>query len=384
MKKPNIILITLDGLRLDRVSICPTLNKIANDNIFFSNMIVSTPYTLASMYSIFSGIYPVRNGVNSYFNMFKFKKDKCKTLTQYLKGVGYNTLGSVCSDVLVPNLGFDRLNVYDENKDDIDVNGLKLLNEVSEKEPFFLYLHPSHIHRDTVKNVIKKYDDFDEEYFKNYEKNKLQYDYSVKETDIYLTKILQQVKKLRLDNTIIIILSDHGTSVGDRIGEKAYGSYLYNYTLQTFCIICMPTKISKKIKYRIRSVDILPTILDLVNIPIDNSYEKLDGESVLPFIEQKETSNRICFSETGKLNKEYLEKGELSKGGHYIFSVIEDNWKLIYNKKENTFELFNLEQDKEEKINKIEENILVGAKLKNRILAYLKNEAEDNDRIKVS
>jgi arylsulfatase A-like enzyme len=365
----NIILILLDGLRGDCIKSSPILNQIAKNNIFFSNMIVSAPYTIASMHSIFSGIYPSRNGVNSYSKVYNFKKS-CKTITQYLRDEGYNTIGSICSGLLAPEQGFDKLNIYDENKDDIDDEGIKLLE--SAKEKFFLHLHPSHLHRNVVKRVIKKYDDFDEEYFNNYEQNKIDYISSISEIDIYLKKIFSKIFELGLEkNSIIFILSDHGTSVGERIGEKAYGNYLYNYTIKTFCVICFPEKISKEIKYRIRSVDIMPTILDLVNINVDNNYEKLDGKSILPFINGEEKGDRTSFSETGKLNQE-----DITKSAHNLFSVIKGDWKLIFNKKENKFELYNIEKDPNEKNNLIGSNNEIESMLKNELKIYGKDKPQ--------
>ncbi len=319
-KKLNLILIVVDGLRRDRIKLCPFLYSIARNNYFFSNMITATPYTIASMHAIFSGIYPSRNGVNSYFNMFKFKKDCCKTLTQYLHDEGYYTFGDIYNDSIVPHQGFDKLNVYNENEEDIDANGIKFIKEMSKKgKKFFLHLQPSHIHRYTINNIGKKYDDFSKEYFKNYEQNKRNYNSSLKESDNYVKKIFYYIDKLKLSkNTIIVIMSDHGTSNGERFGEKMYGCYLYNYTINTFCIICLPDKKEfKKINYLVRSVDILPTILDLLDIKIDKSCMKLNGKSLLSFIEGLENEGRITFSETGRLNKECI-----SKSDHNLFCII--------------------------------------------------------------
>jgi len=58
----SIILINLDGLRKDRITKCPTLNSIKENNVYFSKMISVSPYTLAAHHSIFSGLYPSQNG----------------------------------------------------------------------------------------------------------------------------------------------------------------------------------------------------------------------------------------------------------------------------------------------------------------------------------
>ncbi len=75
-KNYNIILINIDGFRRDKVDLCPTLKELKEQSYYFSNISTVAPYTFASLHSVFSGTYPSRNGVNAYYNMFKFKKDK--------------------------------------------------------------------------------------------------------------------------------------------------------------------------------------------------------------------------------------------------------------------------------------------------------------------
>ena len=51
----------------------------------------------------------------------------------------------------------------------------------------------------------------------------------------YLKVILKEIKGLGLrEDSIILVFSDHGASVGDRTGEKNWGTYLYDYTLRCF------------------------------------------------------------------------------------------------------------------------------------------------------
>jgi len=84
-KDYNVIMVTLDGLRQDRIKKLPILSSIKNESIYFSNMITAAPYTLASMHATFSGTYPSRNGVNAYYNILKFKSKKFPTFVEILK-----------------------------------------------------------------------------------------------------------------------------------------------------------------------------------------------------------------------------------------------------------------------------------------------------------
>jgi len=111
-KNYNIILINLDGLRRDKVELCPTLKLLVENSIFFSNTFSVAPYTFASLHSIFSGTYPSTNGVNAYYNIYKFRKNEIKTIPQLLKKVNDYTSCDIISDVVIPKAGFDEVNMH--------------------------------------------------------------------------------------------------------------------------------------------------------------------------------------------------------------------------------------------------------------------------------
>ena len=86
----NIILVNLDGLRQDKIELCHNLNSLKEKGIYFSNMISASPYTLTAHHSIITGLYPSQHGIDSYYHMFRFKKDVV-TLPELLKNEGYFT-----------------------------------------------------------------------------------------------------------------------------------------------------------------------------------------------------------------------------------------------------------------------------------------------------
>jgi len=290
---PNLIFILVDGLRNDRLTICHELIHLASDSYFFPNHITAAPYTLGSMFSIFSSIYPSKNGVDGYRAFLKFKKEKIKTLTQYVKDAGYYTVAEVCHEI-IPKQGFDVYNIYGESED-LSERHVHLVRKMcKEKNPFFLYLHYIRIHDEVVKTVGKKYTDFDKEYFENYEINKTSYNSYAKKADEYLKKVLDEIKKSNLlEDAILVVASDHGVSNGERIGEKMYGSFLYDYTTKTFLILKVPGASSKKIPVQVRSIDIMPTILELLNIREDPKYMQMQGKSLSLCINGVENKDRI-------------------------------------------------------------------------------------------
>jgi len=193
------------------------------------------------------------------------------------------------------------------------------------------------------------YDNFSDEFFRNKTKNQERYDRLFKGAEDYLKIILNEIKNLGFNkNSIILVMSDHGISVGEKFGERAYGSFCYDYTLKTFTYFCAKDFQPKTIKQQIRIVDFMPTILAYLKITLDPNYNELNGVSLLPLIYGETIPELIAFSETGNpLDKKEPPKEPNTK------SVRTSKWKLIFNEHNGMKELYNLEVDPSEEINLI-------------------------------
>ena len=99
------------------------------------------PYTFASLHAIFSGMYPSKNGVNGYYNIFKFKKDKITTFPELLQKAGYYTSYDIIDDSVIPSQGFDEKNVFDEKTVNFKERHVDMIKELSTKKKFFLFLN---------------------------------------------------------------------------------------------------------------------------------------------------------------------------------------------------------------------------------------------------
>ena len=84
-------MILIDGARYDSISQTPFYKELKQESIFFPNLITYAPYTIASLYSLFSGAYGDINGVNGYYKAHNFDKKSFFTLAEYLKENGYHT-----------------------------------------------------------------------------------------------------------------------------------------------------------------------------------------------------------------------------------------------------------------------------------------------------
>ena len=76
MNRKNVIILMIDGGRLDYALDSKTFNQIKNSSAFFSNSVTYGPHTIAAMHAVFSGTYGNRTGTNSYWSTFKFKKNQ--------------------------------------------------------------------------------------------------------------------------------------------------------------------------------------------------------------------------------------------------------------------------------------------------------------------
>ena len=351
MNKKNIIIILIDGGRLDRALKSEVFTDISSKSVFFSQTITYAPHTIAAMHAVFSGSYGTRTGTNSYWSTFKFKKQKFKTLTEYLHDENYYTCANVINELVIPKQGFDDFFIHDELKDDLSLQHKDLLKTMkvhnNDGQNFFLYLHYSNIHTGIMNDVLKVYNNFSKEFFDNKEQNEKRYDKLFANAEKYLKSIMDEIKKLKLeDDSLILIMSDHGISIGEKFGERAYGTFCYDYTLRTFTYFLSEEFTSREIIQQIRTIDFMPTILDFLKIPFDNNYEKADGTSLMPLIRGSSIPEQIAYSETGNpLDKKEPPKEPNTK------SVRTSKWKLILNQYDDSRELYNLELDPNEEKN---------------------------------
>ena len=385
MKKYNIILLLIDGARIDRLFQFPIFKKLKEEGCFFSEMIASAPYTLVAMNSIFTGMYGSKNGIDAYHKMFQDPKTGCKTLAEYLTENGWYTRGDAMRLSLVSNKGFTKLT---SQEDDPDPDFSKIhkeildetINEVNGERPYFLYLHYPKIHHSIKESVFDKYDDFSEGYYEDKKRNLRNYDEYLKEAADYLDEIyFKNLSAKQKNDSIIIIMTDHGMGIGEKVGERAYGSFTYDYTLRTFALFIQPKIFpkGKEISELVRAIDVMPTILDCLQVSTDQSCLRMQGQSLLNLINQTTDQNKsktdedsefqkIAYSETGGVNGPWP-----SPNAPNIKCVRTKKWKLIHNLTPDTWELYNLKNDPQELKNVVDEYPLVVTKLKDKLQSII-------------
>lgn len=181
------------------------------------------------------------------------------------------------------------------------------------------------------------------------------YDEGITFADLEIGNFLDQVKKLGLlDKTIIIITSEHGDLFG-KYGRFMRGGplrgTLYDDVLHIPLMIKVPKVSPKKIKGLVQHIDLMPTLLDFLDLK-PTSY--IEGKSLIPLIYQNKKINSFTFAGAQfnpDRNNPYFSKKTR------VESLRSDDWKLIeetvFDEKtpSQTIELYDMVNDKEELLN---------------------------------
>ena len=258
--RPNVILISIDTLRADRVGrgLTPNLDALANDSIRFRSAWSHCPLTLPSHVSIFTGLLPPEHGVRDNAG-YRFDGAKHPTLASLLRANGYRTGGAVSGYVLREDTGAAAgFEDYDDAIGVIDgapTGSLQRRGRVTAKiaqewiaahanEPFFYFLHLYEPHTPYAKS----------------------YDDDVREADAIVGEFIRFLKERKLyDDALIVVLSDHGEGLGDH-GEEEHGVFLYREALQVPLLIKLQRRRGHTVDQDVQLADVMPTILDVTQI----------------------------------------------------------------------------------------------------------------------
>ena len=155
----NVIIIMIDGGRWDRALNSKIFQSLKSHSVCLLQPITYAPHTIAAMHAVFSGTYGTRTGTNSYYSTFKFKKDKFKTLTEYLNELNYYTHSDAINRLVIPKQGFDKHIVHDEENDDLLERHIDIIHEVnvmSKKHKNFFPIFQSLLMKITKSGTINK------------------------------------------------------------------------------------------------------------------------------------------------------------------------------------------------------------------------------------
>ncbi|MEN8223040.1 MAG: sulfatase-like hydrolase/transferase [Acidobacteriota bacterium] len=293
--KKNILLVTIDTIRYDRIGIyskefvrTPNIDRLAGKSSVFKRAFAHTPITLPSHANILTGTTPLYHGISDN-NRFRLD-DKFLTLAEHLKENGYKTAAFTASFVLNEyfklNQGFDLYNGPEKSRqltaEEIIKPSVKWIK--NNKGPWFLWIHLWDPHTPYSPP----------EPFKTIYKSDL-YSGEAAYTDSQLGIMFDYIENSGLmKNTSIIITGDHGEALGDHY-ELEHGYFAYNATIHIPLIIYDPALKNSSISNNVSHIDIFPTICNLARIGIP---AHIQGKSLLPLMKGEQWEEEIIYFET--------------------------------------------------------------------------------------
>ena len=280
--KPNVILITLDTTRADRMGflgsrrkLTANLDALAAKAVVFTHAYSQVPITTPSHATILTGTYPQFHHVEDAGIPLG---DELPFAPQIFHDAGYRTAAFVGSVILDPKNGgapgFDRgFDVYDagfhsrapgedryhslsRRGDEVVERALAWIQK-NGQAPFFVWIH-----------LYDPHEPYDppEPFATRFRAEP--YDGEIAYSDSALGRLFDQLRAAKLyDGAVIAFMADHGESLGEH-GERGHGVFLYDTTIQVPLLIKLPQQRSagSRIESRVELVDVLPTILDVTGI----------------------------------------------------------------------------------------------------------------------
>jgi arylsulfatase A-like enzyme len=426
---PNVLLLTVDTLRPDHLSCygysrrtSPHIDALARRGVLFRQAITAAGRTVQSFPSILTGVYPMVHGLRHEGQSHEILESRL-TLTSVLEERGYDSF-AVTQGL---NVGLHRhFDMYDPDVY-LDPQGNRVYvpahddRQATDKAvawlrgrgqgglPFFLWMryNAPHWPYEAPEPFKEMFDPeyegehrFNEEAEPGVERGDIifgitrlpdreiehavaHYDGEIAYADQAIGRLLRALESLgQLDRTIILLTSDHGESLGEHDYFFEHGAYLYEPTVRVPLIVMAPGVLhgGGVVQEQVRTIDIVPTLLDLAGIDIPDG---LQGVSLVSrALGRSDGSPLLAYSESGR--NFYRENPRQYVGGTAgkWRMVRSDRLKLIRIPKdpEPIWELYDLEADPVETNNLIENPPEGVTELRRELLRLLESDPDRDDR----
>ena len=310
---PNIILVTVDTTRADRMGflgsnrgLTPHLDALARQGIVFEHAFSQAPLTPVSHATIFTGTYPQFHTVTDFGHPLP---SLLPSVPEILQKSGYHTAAFIGSLILDPKanmapgfdrgfdyfdagfhqkhgLGEDRYHSIERRAGDVVAHAIGWIAK-NPKAPFFLWIHlyDPHAPYDPPAPFTTKFKD--------------PYDGEIAYADASLGKLFGYLRQHGLyDRALIAVMSDHGESLGAH-GESMHGIFLYDETIHVPLLFKLPGELlaGRRVASQVRLVDVAPTLLTMLSLPVPPTFQ---GESLVARMKsaQKTSEDLPAYAET--------------------------------------------------------------------------------------
>ncbi|MGB6850376.1 MAG: sulfatase, partial [Thermoanaerobaculia bacterium] len=319
--RPNVLLISLDTLRADSLGCygyelptSPNIDGLAARSTLFRHAVSQAPWTRPSHMAMFTGVFPTSRS-----------RSDPPLLSELLWRSGYRTGAFTGGGQVHPSLGFgpgfERYEVIDWLRQPEVVESWW---KADDGRPRFAFLHTFEIHDpysdDRFTSGLEsgrieghfgrwKWERLKKQGGLNEEEKRFAralYDGGIAFTDERLGALLDNLAALGLfEDTIIILTSDHGEQFWEH-GTWRHGQVLYDHQLLVPLVVYTPPTVRQAlgdnpvlaggdVEAQVSLVDILPTLLDILDIADVESL--VNGRSIRPLLEGKRLDRREAFAE---------------------------------------------------------------------------------------
>jgi choline-sulfatase len=282
-KVRNVLMISIDSLRADMPwngyerQIAPRLTKLAKECVNYTRFYAASSYTAASLGGFLGGKIPSAMTRDGYF--FARYAAKNLMLGEVLQQGGVRTL-SAHAHGYFQNAGFEQgfetwkivpgLKWNAQTDENITSHEHEKIAEAMlgapdlAAKPFFAWFHFLDPH--------DQYMPHEAEIGSYGKKPRDRYDGEVTFTDLYIGRLLDFVKdKPWWKETALIITADHGELFGEHGGTR-HGFEVWEELVHVPLMVCVPGIEPKTVTALRSGLDLAPTILDIVGLPVEPTF----------------------------------------------------------------------------------------------------------------
>lgn len=277
-ERPNVLLVTLDTTRADRLgaygyaaAATPAFDAIAQSGVLFERAWTVTPLTTPAHASLMTGLLPPAHGVR---NNGRFRLNaEARTLAEAFAEAGYGTGAFVAAFPVSRAFGLEQgFSTFDDDFgagpqggvrsertcDEVLARAVPWLREsLSADGPFFAWVHFYDAH-----DPYEPPEPFQREF------RGREYDGEVASADRCLGTLLQELRRGRAENrTVVAVAGDHGEALGEH-GEPTHGLFVYEEVLRVPLVIRAPWALPRGERRGdlVSLVDLPPTLLSLAGL----------------------------------------------------------------------------------------------------------------------
>ena len=376
--RPNVFIYLVDTLRADALQLyggdletSPEIDRFAADGVTYSNAWSASSWTLPSVVSMLTGLYPGNHGIMT--GLQKLAGGEIPLLGPILAANGHATVAISQSMVSSHQFGFDR--GFEEFYYNDQLNGWLLrsqevrrrlldwlVHRIDPERPVFAFLHTVDPHGPyRAPKEFREFADlslgrlkwrqykpwtfvsraFGEDPGEVAHMHGL-YHGEVAHADHEFGRFLDMLEYLGLyDDSLIILVSDHGEEFREHGGFE-HGRTLYEELVRVPLIVKYPRSLraGETVRERVNLVDIMPTVLDVVGV--DRSGLRQDGRSLLGVMPE----DRVVWSEVRPLKSKHysaVDYRAIAVGGIKCIENLAGNDR--FGKDEPRWQVFDLERD---------------------------------------